>query len=147
MSNPLEEPILADDTEMDNLVDSRKAVSAYIDAAEDAVAAHASKSEEPLEREEAIEVNKAEVEEIASRVGGLSKAMRIVAYSAYHDSSNGEDRREAFEVFSSEFYRLAQECDRAVRQFDSVINRASKNLLDTTPKTKPEAKSEDSQVA
>ena len=123
-------------TSYEEVLDTRKAVTAYLNAF-DASLETDLELENTVDSEDEISVNESEVKQIAARVGGLSKAMRIVAYNAYHDSTStqsDDNKRESFELFSGEFYRLAQECDRAVREFDSVISNAVKSIHSDKPK-------------
>ena len=139
MSEVSKETAKSDDTSPEEVLDTRKAVSAYLDAF-DASLETDLELENSVESEDEISVNESEVKQIAARVGGLSKAMRIVAYNAYHDSTStqsADSKRESFELFSGEVYRLAQECDRAVREFDSVINNAVKAIHSDKPRKTP----------
>ncbi|MGB0369873.1 MAG: hypothetical protein ACPGN3_00885 [Opitutales bacterium] len=125
-------------------VHSRKAVSEFLDASD---AAEETQGRGVSSAGASQSVALSDVKHIAERVGGLSKAMRIVAFNAYYDASTPAERCESFQTFSSEFYRLAQECDRAVREFDSVVKKAVEATNEDPIKMVPNIEREEEGVA
>lgn len=123
-----------------NSVDSRKAVSHYLESL-------SSRDSEnyPSTSDDTVAVD--DVKHIAKRVEGLSKAMRIVAFNAQYESSTRGERTESFQNFTGEFFRLAQECDRAAREFDKVVKNAAKGQFPRQPVARVEELEDQAGVA